>query len=67
MTVFEAMPGSTRGILWMIFATANYAATYAVVRHLSNDFSIFQLVFFRSVLGVILMAPWLFKLGAGIL
>ena len=67
MTVFEAMPGSTRGILWMIFATANYAATYAVVRHLSSDFSIFQLVFFRSVLGVILMAPWLFKLGAGIL
>ena len=67
MTVFEAMPGSTRGILWMIFATANYAATYAVVRHLSSDFSIFQLVFFRSVLGVILMAPWLFKVGAGIL
>ena len=67
MTVFEAMPGSTRGILWMIFATANYAATYAVVRHLSTDFSIFQLVFFRSVLGVILMAPWLFKVGAGIL
>ncbi len=61
------MPGSTRGILWMIFATANYAATYAVVRHLSSDFSIFQLVFFRSVLGVILMAPWLFKVGAGIL
>ena len=67
MTVFEAMPGSTRGILWMIFATANYAGTYAVVRYLSNDFSIFQLVFFRSILGVILMAPWLFQVGIGIL
>ena len=51
----------------MIFATANYAATYAVVRHLSNDFSIFQLVFFRSILGVMLMAPWLYTVGVGIL
>jgi len=67
MAVFEAMPGSTRGIFWMIFATANYAATYAVVRYLSTDFSIFQLVFFRSILGVILMAPWLFQVGVGIL
>jgi drug/metabolite transporter (DMT)-like permease len=67
VTIFEAMPGSTRGILWMIFATANYAATYAVVRYLSTDFGVFQLVFFRSILGVILMAPWLFNVGVGIL
>lgn len=67
IAAFEAMPGSTRGILWMIFAAANYAATYAVVRYLSTDFSIFQLVFFRSILGVILMAPWLLQVGFGVL
>ena len=67
VAVFEAMPGTTRGVLWMIFAAANYAATYAVVRYLSTEFSVFQLVFFRSILGVILMAPWLLKVGVGIL
>ncbi|MBD19547.1 MAG: hypothetical protein CMM53_11380 [Rhodospirillaceae bacterium] len=67
VAVFEALPASTRGIFWMIFASFNYAATYAVVRYLSNDFGVFQLVFFRSFLGVILMAPWIMKVGIGIL
>jgi len=67
IALFEALPGSTRGIFWMIFASFNYAATYAVVRYLSTDLSVFQLVFFRSVLGVILMAPWLFKVGVSVL
>lgn len=62
--LFEALPGSTRGISWMVFATIFYAATYATVRHLSTDFDTFQIVFFRSALGVILMLPWL--IGAGI-
>ena len=62
--LFEALPGSTRGISWMVFATIFYAATYATVRHLSVDFDTFQIVFFRSTLGVILMLPWL--IGAGI-
>ncbi len=67
ISVFEALPGSTRGILWMIFATCNYAATYAIVRHLSSDFTVFQLVFFRSLCGVVFMAPWLIRNGAGVL
>jgi len=65
--LFEALPGSTRGIFWMVFASFNYAATYAVVRYLSTDLSVLQLVFFRSFLGVILMAPWLFKVGVSVL
>ena len=65
--VFENLPSSSRGIFWMIFATGFYALTYAVVRYLSNDFGILQLVFFRSVIGVVLMFPWLLSSGMGVL
>jgi drug/metabolite transporter (DMT)-like permease len=64
---FTALPGTTRGIFWMIWATIFYAAAYATIRHLSTDFGVFQLVFFRSFLGVILMAPWLIQVGVGVL
>jgi len=67
VTQFEALPGSSRGIFWMIFATVFYAATYASVRFLSVDFDTFQIVFFRSTLGVILMLPWLIRSGIGVL
>ena len=65
IAVFSALPGTTRGIAWMIFATIFYAATYGVVRLLSTEFSVFQLVFFRSIIGVFLMLPWLFRGGIG--
>ncbi|MBT4906594.1 MAG: DMT family transporter [Rhodospirillaceae bacterium] len=64
---FTALPGSTRGIFWMISATIFYAAAYATIRHLSTDMGVFQLVFFRSFLGVILMAPWLIQVGVRVL
>lgn len=63
MTVFSALPGTTRGICWMIFATIFYAATYGAVRLLSTEFGVFQLVFFRSIIGVFLMMPWLISGG----
>jgi drug/metabolite transporter (DMT)-like permease len=61
--VFSALPGTTRGIAWMIFATIFYAATYGVVRLLSTEFGVFQLVFFRAIIGVFLMTPWLVSGG----
>lgn len=65
IAVFSALPGTTRGIAWMIFATVFYAATYGVVRLLSTEFGVFQLVFFRSIIGVFLMMPWLVSGGIG--
>jgi len=65
VTVFSALPGTTRGIAWMIFATVFYAATYGVVRLLSTEFGVFQLVFFRAIIGVFLMLPWLVRGGIG--
>ncbi len=62
--LFEALPSATRGISWMVFASLFYACTYATARYLSSDFDTFQIVFFRSALGVLFMLPWL--IGAGI-
>jgi drug/metabolite transporter (DMT)-like permease len=65
---FSALPGNTRGIFWMIFATAFYAATYATVRYLSKEgFETFQIVLFRSSLGIVFLLPWLFKSGIGVM
>lgn len=63
-STFSGLPGNTRGIFWMLFAAAFYAATYATVRYLSKEgFETFQIVFFRSFLGIIFLLPWLFKNG----
>ena len=66
-TVFGALPGSTRGILWMVVAAFAYACTYATVRELSGGFTSFQIVFFRSVLGILFMTPWLLRVGRRVL
>ena len=63
-STFSDLHGNTRGIFWMLFAAAFYAATYATVRYLSKEgFETFQIVFFRSFLGIIFLLPWLFKNG----
>ena len=62
-TAFGALPGATRGILWMVVASFTYACTYATVRALSGEFTTFQIVFFRSTLGVLFMVPWLMRVG----
>lgn len=63
VAAFTAMPGNARGVVWMILAALFYVLTYAVVRYLSQDFSTFQIVFFRSLLGLIFMTPWAIRAG----
>jgi len=63
VAAFTAMPGNARGVVWMILAALFYACTYGAVRHLSETFSTFQIVFFRSILGLLFMLPW--AIGAG--
>ena len=65
--LFGALPGATRGILWMTVSTFLYACTYGTVRVLSESFDSFQIVFFRSGLGVLFLLPWLARAGLGAL
>lgn len=63
VTLFSALPGNVRGAVWMAVASLFYACTYGTVRHLSTDFGTFQIVFFRSLFGVLFMLPWALSVG----
>ncbi len=65
--LFGALPGATRGIFWMTVSAFLYACTYGIVRVLSESFDAFQIVFFRSGLGVLFLLPWLARAGFGAL
>jgi len=56
---------ATRGILWMTGASLFFAVGYIFVRELSPRFTAFELVFYRSLITVIAMLPWLARVGLG--
>lgn len=51
----------------MLLSNLFYALIYVVVRGLSDNFEVNQIVFFRAVLGSAFMLPWLFTVGLGAL
>ena len=68
-----AAPGSGQrhnpivGVLWMVAAAIAFSVTITVVRHLSDKFTTFEIVFFRQIFGTAIMLPWLFRAGIGVL
>lgn len=48
-----------RGIGWMVAAAIGYSLNAGIVRQLSDDFTPYQIVFWRSVVAVACLAPWL--------
>ena len=55
--------GVAAGIFWMCMATLLSSITGAMVRQLGGEIHAFELVFFRSVLAVIMLAPWVLRRG----
>lgn len=55
------------GVLWMVAAAIAFSVTITVVRHLSDKFTTFEIVFFRQIFGTAIMLPWLFRAGIGVL
>ncbi|NQU72087.1 MAG: DMT family transporter [Rhodospirillales bacterium] len=51
------------GIAWMTAASLFFAAGYLPVRELSDRFNAVELVFYRALLTVLLMLPWLIRAG----
>ncbi len=54
-----------RGALWMVLATGFQATASGLVRRLSNDFSVFELVFFFSSISAVLLIPFAMTLPKG--
>lgn len=60
-----ARQAALRGILWMAAAGLLSAVTAGLVRQLSDAFSAIELVFFRNLIGLIILMPWLLYKGIG--
>lgn len=52
-----------RGVLWMAGASLFFAIGYLPVRELSPRYTPFDLIFYRSLLTVLFMLPWLWRSG----
>lgn len=63
----RARSDHTRGILWMVLSSVAYACSFTTVRELSEHFSIYQLVVFRTAIATTAMLPWLAGAGVGAL
>lgn len=66
-TFYTDLPVTTRAILLMTCSAFSYALTFVTVRELTETFSVYQLVLFRTAIGTAVMLPWLFRSGVGVL
>ena len=62
---FAALPDSIRGAIWMLIAAACLTGMAATVRELSSGLHTFEIVFFRTMLAISFMLPWLARAGLG--
>lgn len=60
-SIMASRNDALRGILWMSAASSLVAIAAICIRHLSLEFSAFQLVFLRGVLGTMMLSPWIFR------
>ena len=52
---------AVRGALWMSAASVMIAISAACIRELSSSYHTFELVFCRSAVGLVLLAPWMLR------
>jgi drug/metabolite transporter (DMT)-like permease len=53
------------GIFWMLLSILCFTASMTVARGLADDVPVFVMVFFRALFGVLVMLPWLARVGLG--
>ena len=56
-----------RAAAWMIASCVFFTALTGLIRHLSATLDPLEIVFFRNLFGLIVMLPWLMRLGLGAL
>lgn len=59
--------GYISGILWMCLAMLFSAAAGACVRELGGSVPTLELVFFRNIIGLLMLVPWLYRRGFGMM
>lgn len=61
------LPPNTRGAIWILLYTSNFAAADALAKLLAKDMSIYQIAFVRYAISLVLLAPVVLHLGLGTL
>jgi drug/metabolite transporter (DMT)-like permease len=61
--VFARFPRAAMGPLFMLLAAFASGCLAGVVRHLSADLHPFEIVFFRNLFALVVLAPWLLRVG----
>ena len=57
------MSSSIKSAIWMLFASLNFALLNTLVKFLSKDFHLTQIIFFRSFFAVVFILPWILNNG----
>ena len=60
-------PSTVRGLGYMLVSTLAFATLHAIIRHLAQGMHPFEIAFFRSFFGFLILSPWLLRSGIGIL
>ena len=58
-----AIPAPVRGALWMMGSTASWAVMATLIRYVSDEIHAFEIVFLRSLFGMLFLLPWLYRSG----
>ena len=66
-STFTRMPPSVQGAIWMTLSAVFFAAQAGIVRYLSKDLHFIEISFFRALFGIVIMLPWLMRVGVGVL
>jgi len=62
-----AMPTSLVAAAWMVGASLFFAGLSGIIRQLGQEMHPFEVAFFRNLFGLVVMLPWLWRIGFGVL
>lgn len=60
---WTALPGTVRGILWMLASAFAFTAMLGTVKPASQHLHPFEVTFFRHAFTLMIMLPWMLRLG----
>lgn len=63
MSFLARLPPAVRGAFWMVFSGLGYVGMAVMIRYLSPTFTTFELLFFRNLVALLILAPWMMRVG----
>jgi drug/metabolite transporter (DMT)-like permease len=62
-TAWAQAPGPMRGAAFMLISAVSFAAMAGIIRYLGDHLHPFEIAFFRNIVSLALMAPWVLRGG----